>query len=150
VTQSGGGAIRVTSPPGRWRRLGKRIGRRGDTLLFLALVDVLYSITLFCPLPESRLSPATLFISHVAPLWAWGVLWFSTGLVLLAGAFAKRDRWAFTAAVGLKVLWGGTFLAGWMFAGLERGWVSALIWLAMARWAYRVGGWPEPGERGGR
>lgn len=126
------------------RRIGERIGRRGDTLLFLALVDLVYGLSLFFPPPEAKLSPTLAFIAHVIPLWAWAAWWTLTGIVCVAGAFMRHDRWAFTAAAALKALWGSTFLFGWALGGLDRGWVSAAIWLVMARWAYRVASWPEP------
>lgn len=113
-------------------------------MLFFALLDLLYSVSLFNPPAEAKLSPTLVFIGHVMPLYAWAGLWAAVGLICLVGAFLKRDRWAFTAAMGLKVLWGGTFLGGWILADLDRGWVSALIWLAMAAWVMIISSWPEP------
>lgn len=126
------------------RRLLNRVGRRGAALLFFSLVDLLYGLSLANPPAEAKLSPTVAFIRDVAPLNAWAALWAGVGIVCLAGAFMQHDRWAFAAAVALKTLWGGTFLAGWLFAGLERGWVSAVIWLAMAAWVLIISSWPEP------
>jgi hypothetical protein len=122
----------------------RRIGRRGAALLFFALLDLLYGLSLASPDPQVRLSPSVAFIAHVAPLPAWAALWAAVGVACLAGAFVRHDRWAFTAAVALKVLWGVTFLVGWLVAHLERGWVPAVIWLAMAGWVLIIASWPEP------
>jgi hypothetical protein len=126
------------------RRVGRRIGRRGAFLLFLAVLDLLYSFSLAHPPAESLRSPTVVFIGDVLPLEAWAALWASVGVVCLVGAFGRKDRWAFAAAMFLKVLWGGTFLAGWLIAGLDRGWVSAGIWLPMAVLVYIIATWAEP------
>lgn len=128
----------------RIRYLLHRIGRRGAALLFFAMLDLIYGISLLFPPTEAKLSPTFLFIQRVAPLYAWASLWFGVGLVCLVGAFQFRDRWAFAAAMGLKTLWGVTFLLGWLLLDLERGYVSAIIWLAMAGWVYIISTWPEP------
>lgn len=128
------------------RRLWRCIGRRGTTLLFLATLDIIYAASLAKPPAEAARSATIIYITHVAPLGVWAALWGAVGLVCLAGAFTRRDRWAFTAAIGLKVLWGTVFLAGWAINGLDRGWVSAVIWLAFALLVYVIAGWPEQPE----
>ncbi len=128
----------------RCRQLFQRIGRRGAALLFFALLDNVYAISLAFPPEEAKLSASFRFIQLVAPLSVWAVLWSVIGLVCLVGAFLFRDRWAFAAAMGLKTLWGVTFGLGWALLGLERGYVSAIIWLAMAGWVYIISTWPEP------
>lgn len=118
--------------------------------MFLGLLDLIYGFSLAVPPAEAARSPTVRYIAELAPLPAWGALWIAIGLVLVAGAFMQRDRFAFTAAVALKVLWGATFLLGWALVGLDRGWVSAAIWLPMAVWVYIVSGWPEPEAKRGR
>lgn len=126
------------------RSLGRRIGHRGDTLLLLAIIDFGYGLSLWRPPPEAKLSSTLAFIADVLPLWLWALLWTLVGIACTIGAFMRQDRWAYTLAVMLKVLWGGTFLFGWALADLDRGWVGAIIWLGMAGWAYRHSTWPEP------
>lgn len=126
------------------KKLLQRIGRRGAALLFFAMLDIVYAVSLAFPPEEAKLSATFKFIKNVAPLAVWATLWCAIGLVCLVGAFQYRDRWAFTAAMGLKTLWGVTFLLGWILMGLERGYVSAIIWLAMAGWVYIISTWPEP------
>jgi hypothetical protein len=123
--------------------LVQRVGRRGSCLLFFAVLDVLYALSLAKPPPEAKQSPTVAFISHIAPLDLWAAAWFTVGVICFAGAFRRHDRWAFTAAVAIKTVWGGTFLLGWLLAGIDRGWVAAVIWLAMAGWVYIISSWPE-------
>lgn len=121
----------------------RRVGRRGASLLFLALLDVVYAFSLVRPQVESERSPTLRYIADLVPLWTWAGLWLSVGVACLIGAFAHRDRWAFTVAVGLKILWGSTFLFGWLVGGLERGYLSAVVWLAFAALFYLISTWPE-------
>lgn len=129
---------------GRCRRLGRRVGRRGTALLFFAMLDLIYAFSLAVPPARARQNPTTRFVDGIAPLECWATLWLAVGLICLAGAFAYRDRWAFAAAMALKVLWGVTMLLGWALLGLERGYVAAIIWLAMAGWVFVISTWPEP------
>lgn len=124
-------------------KLLRRVGRRGASLLFLALLDVVYAFSLAWPQAESERNPSVLYIADLAPLWMWAGLWLSVGVVCLAGAFARHDRWAFTVAVGLKLLWGCTYLFGWLVGGLDRGWVAAVVWLGFAALFYLISTWPE-------
>lgn len=126
------------------RRFVRRIGRRGSALLFLSLLDVIYAINLAFPPEEAKLSAVFRFVQHTAPLPAWSALWLGVGIACFVGAFLRHDRWAFTAAMALKTLWGTTFLLGWLLLGLDRGYVSAIVWLALASWVYIISTWPEP------
>ncbi len=124
--------------------LQTRVGRRGTSLLFFALLDIVYAVSLAVPPAEVRRTASLLYVGTVAPLWFWALLWAATGLICLAGAFIRHDRWAFTAAMGLKTLWGMVFLMGWLFFGLERGYVSTVVWCAFAGFVYVISTWPEP------
>lgn len=121
------------------------VGRRGTFLLFLALVDLVYALSLWRPAPAAAQAPATRFLMTIMPLHAWAALWLVVGVVCLVGAFVHRlDRAAFTAATAIKSLWGAVFLAGWVAGGLYRGWVSAVVWLGFAGVVMVIAGWPEP------
>jgi hypothetical protein len=127
--------------------LGRRIGRRGSALIFFAFLDFVYAGSIASPPPSARNSPSLAFAATILPLWAWAVLWAVVGLICLVAAFRSRDRWAFAAAMALKTLWGTTFLLGWLFVGLERGYVSAVVWLVFAAWIFIISTWPEsPGD----
>ncbi len=127
--------------------LARRIGRRGTALLFFALLDVIYAISLANPPSGQRRSPTLIYIESLAPLGLWAALWLVVGIICAIGAFMKSDRWAFAAAMFLKLLWGTVFLIGWAVFGLERGYVSAAIWLAFSAYVYVLSTWPEPPER---
>lgn len=125
------------------KNLIRRVGRRGTTLLFLALLDVVFAGSLFHPQAEAARSASTRFLADLAPLWAWGGLWLAVAALCTVGAFRRNDRWAFTAAMALKVLWGGVYIFGWAIAGLDRGWLGGVVWWAFAAFVYVVSGWPE-------
>lgn len=123
--------------------LAQRIGRRGTTLLFLATLDFVIAASLINPQAEAARTTSTRFIADIAPLWAWGALWAAVGAACLVGAVRRHDRWAFAAAMALKVLWGGVYVFGWAIAGLDRGWLGGVVWWAFAAFVYVVSGWPE-------
>jgi hypothetical protein len=123
-------------------RLWRRVGRRGATLLFLALLDLLYPLGLAGQAPAARAG-----YELIAPWQAWAGLWAATGLVCLVQAFARRDRIAFTAAVGIKLAWGSTSLAAWAVGMSPRGWLAAVIWLSFAGLIAVDSTWSEHWDR---
>jgi hypothetical protein len=123
-------------------RLWRRVGRRGVTLLFLALLDLLYPIGL-----AGQPAVARAGYELLAPWQVWAGLWAATGLVCLTQAFARRDRIAFTAAVAIKLAWGSTSLAAWTMGVSPRGWLPALVWLAFAGLIAVIATWPEEWDR---
>jgi hypothetical protein len=125
------------------RALLRRIGRRGAALLMFAFIDSVYAFSLFNPLPEYRRTPTVLFLGAVAPLWLWGVLWAASAVACFVCAFLRHDRWGFASAMAMKTLWGLLFVFA-AFMGLDRAYVSAALWLAMAGWVGIISTWPEP------
>jgi hypothetical protein len=126
--------------------LARRVGRRGAALLFFGLLDLVYAYSLAFPTQEARHTATLAYIAYVAPLWAWALLWGAVGVICFVGALRRRDRVAFAAAMGLKVLFGVTMLSGWLVAGLDRAYVGAVLWLVLAGWVYILSTWPEPHE----
>lgn len=121
------------------------VGRRGAVLAYLAVVDVLFAVSLCNPAPVAERPSGVRFLGEVLPLQAWAVLWAAVALVLVVGAFVHRfDRWAFAAAMLIKTLWGGVYLLGWIVGEVERGWVNAVVWLGLAVLVMIIAGWPEP------
>lgn len=126
---------------------GHRLGRRGLSLLFFGVLDVVYSFSLLRPDPESREGAFLKSIAFVAPLWVWSILWGVTGLLCLTYAFRTRDQVGFTAAIFLKVTWAFVCMGGWLLGDAPRGYVSVAIWLAAAGFVWVISGWPETAPR---
>jgi hypothetical protein len=115
-----------------------RIGRRGAALLFFAVLDFVYCYALLeAPRP---LVAFYAWMNGIMPLPAWAALWGAVGVVCLLFAFALRDTPAFMAAAGLKVGWGLLAFFGWLAGTIERGYLSAVIWLAFAAFVYLIAG----------
>lgn len=126
------------------KRLVFRIGRRGAFLLFLSMVELTYAVSLLFPTDDSRQTVTFRYIVEVLPPWVWAVLWGGSGIVCLVFAFRKWDAPGYMAAMFLMTFWALIFLLGWMFAGVERGYLSAAIWGAFGAVTWLIGGWPEP------
>ncbi|MEU8199302.1 hypothetical protein AB0C10_36510 [Microbispora amethystogenes] len=119
-----------------------RIGRRGASLLFLALLDVVYAFSLATSPPPAGGSPSA-FLARLLPLPAWGAVWAAVGVLCAVQAFMRTDRWAFAAASLIKVLWGAVYLLGSLLGQVPRGWVAAAVWLGFAAWVAIISGWRE-------
>lgn len=115
-----------------------RIGRRGAALLFFTLLDSVYMVGLLtAPRP---LVPFYAWMNEVVPLLVWASAWGLVGLVCLLYAFKAYDTPAFMAAVGLKVAWGLLSLFGWIAGVVDRGYVSAVVWLGFAAFVFLIAG----------
>jgi hypothetical protein len=120
------------------RRLVDRVGRRGAALLFFALLDFVYCYALL-----STPRPLVAFyawMEHIMPLAAWAACWGLVGAICLVFAFLLYDTPAFMAAVALKVAWGLPPLFGWLAGSVERGYVSAVVWLGFAAFVFLIAG----------
>lgn len=128
------------------RSVARRVGRRGAALLFFTVLDLVYAFGLLTvprPLP-----PVYAWMQAIVPLWAWAGCWAAVGVACLAYAFLTYDTPAFVAAVSIKVGWGLLALLGWVSGVIDRGYVSAVIWLAFAAFVFLVaGGIPPPARR---
>lgn len=126
------------------------VGRRGRVLLFFGSLDVVYAVSLAAPGKQTRSDPFFMWLASIAPLWVWAISWGLVGVACLWRAFKRRDALGYTAAACLKVYWGLLSAGGWVFGGVERGWVAAVIWLGLAWLVGRVlAPWPEPGDTKG-
>lgn len=123
--------------------LRHRIGRRGCALLFFSLLDIIYALSLI----SAPTTGSYRFLANMLPLPAWAAIWAAVGLLCATQAFLLSDRAAFAAASLIKVVWGVMQLIGWLTADLDRGYVSAVIWLALAAFVAVIAGWPEPPRR---
>lgn len=133
-----------------WQRLAGSIGRRGCSMLFLALLDLVYGWSICAAPAETRVEAGYRYITSLLPADAWAAAWVIVGLICLTCAFRAQDRAGFAAASALKAGWGLVFLCGW-FHGVPRGYASAAVWLAAAAWLLIISTWPEaPPRRPGR
>lgn len=121
------------------------VGRRGRTLIFFGSLDLIYAVSLAIPGDQARQTPFFLWLTSVLPLWVWAALWAVVGINCLVHAVRRRDGVGFAGAIGLKVLWGCECFAGWLAGSIERGYVSAAIWLGLAYLVWVMAGWAEPG-----
>lgn len=133
-----------------WRcravRLRRRVGRRGAALLVFSFIDIVLGWSLIDSTTQAQAAalPAYRAAVEVAPLAVWGWFWIAVAAACAAGAVARADWWAFAAAIGIKLVWAGSFLASWLAFGAARGWLGAATWGVVAALVFIVSGWPEP------
>jgi hypothetical protein len=125
------------------------VGRRGRVLLFFGCLDLIYAISLSVPDTETRGLAFFVWMVSIAPFWVWASSFAAVGAACVWQAFRRRDQIGFTAAICLKVCWGLISVGGWLFGGVERGYVSAAIWLGLAYLVWNLAGWAEPGDEKG-
>lgn len=125
------------------------VGKRGRVLLFFGGLDLVYAVSLAVPDAVTRRTPFFAWLTEIAPTWVWSAAWGAVGVVCLWQAFCHRDGIGFAAAIGLKVAWGVVCAGAWLFGGVDRGYVSAAIWLALAYFVGNIASWPEPGAMRG-
>jgi hypothetical protein len=120
--------------------LDRHVGHRASILLALAVVDVVYAITLWTSDPDA--TAIYRWFDAVVPLWLWGFAWVSVAVVCAVAAFRQDDTIGFQAACTIKVFWGLGSLAGNFLSDVPPS--STVIWFAFAFVAWRIAGWPEP------
>ena len=119
------------------------VSRRGAFLLFLATLDYVYALALAFPTPDVAHTPTYVFLSNILNLDVWAILWTVAGTFCLFYAFRRKDAPGFAAAMFIKVLWALIFLMGWLFAGIQRGFLAAVIWGAFAAVCLLIATWPD-------
>lgn len=127
-----------------WRlakKAGRRLGRRGQILLFVVVLSLGFSLVLVVnPSPTMRITFGT-----VVPLPVWAAFWFVTAVLCAVGAWSPRDRWAYGAAIGMVTVWAvQSFATWWPLHVSHWGWVTALIYAGFARILHVCSGWDEP------
>lgn len=128
------------------RRLIKAVGRRGGALLFFAFLDAVYCFGLLnAPRP---LTEVYAWMDEILPLWVWAACWGLVSVICMFYAFRTYDTVGFVAAVALKVAWAVLSLLGWLSGVVDRGYISAAIWLAFAGFVVIIaGGIPAPSRK---
>lgn len=126
----------------------RRIGRRGTSLLFFALVDVGVAVRLLIADKQPAGANASYRgMAAMLPLEVWGYVWLASAALLAAGAFLKKDRLPFTAAMILKVAWALGFFISWRVYDIPLAWLGSIIYGAFAGFVLSISGWLENDDR---
>jgi hypothetical protein len=130
-------------------RVACRVGHRGALLILLGGIALLYGISLITtpPLPH----PLGLhLLLGVMGLHGWGGTLAAAGVVAILCSPLKQGRdWpGFAVLVLVWLPWSLSFLVSWWPAHENpRGWVSALVFAALAGVPAVGAGWEEPEPR---
>jgi lysylphosphatidylglycerol synthetase-like protein (DUF2156 family) len=122
----------------RWAALKARVGHRGLFLATLGLYDLFFGVYL----AAGGNLEHQLLLNHRA----WGWIWIGAAIALFCGAFTRRDRLFFAAAVFIKTAWALEYFR-LTFTAETHEWPRAAFWLAFALLVTGVSAWPEPGLR---
>lgn len=129
------------------RTVARRVGHRGAVLILLGCIALLYGISLITtpPLPNP---PGLRLLLGVMGLHGWGVTLAAAGAIAILSSPLKQGRdWpGFAALVLVWLPWSLSFLVSWWPDGSNpRGWVSALVFAALAGVPAVCATWEEQG-----
>jgi PAS domain S-box-containing protein len=125
------------------RRISRRIGNRGYSLMFVGSLSLIISQSLGDADRLVRASPVYKALSEIMPLSAWAVMWGIVGVVCIIQAFMRVDRVAFALAAAAMWAWGLVYAYVWIKDDLPRGYYGAAIWIAFGGWLMLIANWPE-------
>lgn len=128
------------------RRIARRTGHRGALLTLLGGIALLYGVSLITT-PPTPSPPGLRLLLGVMGLHGWGATLTAAGAIAILCAPLKQGRdWpGFAALVLVWLPWSLSFLASWWPAhDNPRGWVSALIFAALAAVPAVGATWDEP------
>lgn len=128
--------------PLRW--LDQLVGFRGSVLLFLALWSAGNAVRLARPDPEVIETPTYVYLASIAPLWMLAIPWAGAALACLAGAFRRRDTFAFATLAGLMIVWAVVYLTGGVAGAIPQAYWACIVQVVLAGLVLRISGWPEP------
>ena len=121
------------------RTMIKGVGRRGVSLLFVALLAAVFAFALWAAPTDSQ----SMTLGQLVPLQVWAVIWSLTAAVCVGGAFAERDRVAFAVATCVMTLWSLLYFTAWLTGAAPRGWLAGAIYLAFSGYLVVLSTWPE-------
>jgi hypothetical protein len=104
-------------------KLRRRVGRRGTFLVLFGLYDIFYGWYLAA---GGTLLAVPLFSERT-----WGIIWITTGIVLICGSLLKQDKWLFALATLIKVAWAMEFFRLQM-TGVPLEWTRGMYFLVLA------------------
>lgn len=123
-----------------------RVGHRGSLLILLGSIALLYGISLITTPPGPH-PPGLQLLLGWMPLHAWGVTLATAGAIaVLCAPVGQGGDWPGFAALTLAWLpWSLSFFVSWWPQGTNpRGWVSGLVFIALALIPAVCATWTEP------
>lgn len=124
-------------------------GKRGQFLLPLGVLHVIFGAAYV--FPETTASTARsvgFLIAWGIPVWVAGLPWILSGFAAVGAAFVKappgRDGWGFQALSSVEAMWAGVFLFSSALGYAPRGWVWAMLFIALAWAVLTVSGMVDP------
>lgn len=102
-------------------RLARQIGYRGAALAAFATFDLVWAWSLIDSAAAKVLKAAPTYqvLLRIMPLWGWAAVMGATGILLGVQAWMWDDRWGYSAAIGIKLVWAAATVATWPTAGVQ-------------------------------
>jgi len=128
-----------------YRALRHQVGYRGTVLLAFGFLDLGYGYGLLYPDRATSRGPSFAYYDSVLSSNIWGLLWLIAGVVLIWHAFRRDDKVGYVVAIVVKVWWSSFNLIGWWtWPGMERGWVTGVIFAVFGVFVFSEASRPEP------
>lgn len=128
------------------RRACRIVGHRGAVLILLGGIALLYGVSLITTPPPPHPPGLSLLLGWM-PLHAWGFTLAAAGVVAVLSSPLQqgRDFLGFSALTLVWLPWSLSYLTSWWPQGVNpRGWVSALVFAALALIPAVCATWEEP------
>ena len=124
------------------RKAMLRVGRRGASLAFFALIHAAIALSL-ARMPTA----APLRTELLLPVGLWWTAWATSATICLAGAiFATFDAIAFGASMYMMIAWSAISFYAFALHPTAIGWLSGVIWFCFAGFVWVISGWVDPDD----
>jgi hypothetical protein len=96
----------------------RTLGFRGVALGAFATFDLVWAWSLIDPTAARPLKQAPTYhvVLALAPLWVWALGMAAVGVLCGVQAWMDDDRFAYAAAIGVKLVWATATVASWPVA----------------------------------
>lgn len=125
-------------------------GRRGAFLIAFGVAygGLGYSYAFVEP-TAGRAAALAYITNHLSIHWL-GIPWLVVAVVALGSAFVREpsDRFGYSGLSFLPVIWGGLYVIAWRLGDSPGGWVSGILYAAIAAAPLIVSGMVNPPSRG--
>jgi hypothetical protein len=126
-----------------WHGL-QRPDRRDGFLILIGVLSLIlgysYSLAHVSQTVHLALRTATEFV----PLRVLAAGWLIAGGYCILAALTRRPIGGFTVAVIMPTGWGTAYFVGWLNGDVGRGWVTAVLFWALAGAVFEVAGLVDP------